>query len=231
MAASMPLATSPFTALRASGRLIVSNAVLPLTSYSTICRASRPAATFPNLRIPVLDLDGTLIDSDEALLQPFLDLGVPRDKVTFGLLLEEECALLGIDVQDYLDRYDTDLAQPYPGVEELVAALDRWAIFSNKEPRSGHAELARLGWEPTVARFSDHETGPKELAPVLHALGVEPADIVVVGDTDHDRRAAAALSAPFALAGWNPRVKPLSGEAVLSQPADVLDLLVASPGA
>jgi HAD superfamily hydrolase (TIGR01549 family) len=172
-------------------------------------------------RVPVFDLDGTLLDSDAALVAPFVALGVAEAAVTFGHVLAEECARLGISVEDYLDLYDPTLAQPFPGVEEMLASLDRWAVCSNKHPRSGRDELRRLGWEPEVALFADAFDGPKRLEPVLEALGLGPDRIVVIGDTSHDRALAHGAGVPFGLAGWNPRARPETGDVVLRRPADV----------
>ena len=46
--------------------------------------------------VPIFDLDGTLIDSDAALVAPFVALGVPREAVTFGHVLQDECDRLGL---------------------------------------------------------------------------------------------------------------------------------------
>jgi phosphoglycolate phosphatase-like HAD superfamily hydrolase len=178
-------------------------------------------------RIPVFDLDGTLIDSDEALVQPFLELGIARHDITFGLPAEQACVELGLSIDDYVRLYDEDVVLPFDGAEELVASLDRWAVCSNKHPVSAAGELARLGWKPEVALFTDAFEGrPKELEPVLRLLGVGAADIVFIGDTDHDRRCAEEVDAAFAWAGWNPRCAERSPEGVvLGHPLDVLDLL------
>lgn len=174
------------------------------------------------MKVPVFDLDGTLLDSDEALVQAFVTLGVARDAVTFGHVVADECRRLGIDVDDYLDAYDTSLAQPFPGVAELVASLGTWAVCSNKVGTKAAAELGRLGWRPDVALFTEAFDGPKQLQPVLDALGAGPTGIVFVGDTDHDRQCAVAVGAPFALAGWNPRAVPAPGDIVLERPGDLL---------
>jgi HAD superfamily hydrolase (TIGR01549 family) len=177
--------------------------------------------------IVVFDLDGTLVDSDEALAAPFVALGVPRSAVTFGHVLADECNRLGISLDDYLGLYDPGAAAPFPGVPEMLARLDRWAVCSNKHPRSGRAELARLGWQPEVALFSDaFGGGPKALGPVLAALGAPPpASVVFVGDTAHDRGCARDVGCRFALAGWNARAQPQDGDIVLAEPADVLALV------
>ncbi|MDQ1404055.1 MAG: N-acetyl-D-muramate 6-phosphate phosphatase [Actinomycetota bacterium] len=173
----------------------------------------------------VFDVDGTLLDSDAALLEPFLALGVPAAEVTFGHVLADECARLGIDVADYLAAYRIGQAEPYPGVPEVVARLDRWAVCSNKDGPAGRAELDFWGWHPTVALFADDFGGPKQLGPVLEALGVIGDEVLFVGDTAHDRTCATASGAGFALAGWNPRAVPVAGDIVLDRPADVLGLL------
>ena len=179
------------------------------------------------LKLPVFDLDGTLLDSDEALVAPFVALGVPREEVTFGHLLDDECARLGLDPARYLELYDAGVARPYPGVDDLVTRLDRWAVCSNKHAGAGRDELARLGWRPDVALFSDAFGGTgKRLGPVLDALGVEPDDIVFVGDTSHDRACATEVGCRFALAGWNARASAEPGDLVLRQPLDLLPALV-----
>lgn len=149
-------------------------------------------------------------------------LGVPPEKVTFGHVISQECDRLGIDLELYLEEYDITAAQPFDGVVELVAALERWAVCSNKHPRSGRAELQRLAWEPDVALFADAFDGPKSLPPVLDALGLEPTDVVFIGDTAHDRAAASAAGVPFGIATWNPRATVEPGDVVLRTPADVL---------
>ncbi len=175
--------------------------------------------------IPVFDLDGTLLDSDAALVEPFLALGVPREDVTFGHTLEDECRRLGIELDAYLDQYDDTVAEPFAGVTDLVGTLDQWAVCSNKHPRSGRAELARLGWTPDVALFADAFGGPKQLGPVLDALGLAAERVLFVGDTAHDRRCAVTVGCPFVLAGWNARSVADPGDLVAATPADVVTFL------
>ena len=176
-------------------------------------------------RIAVCDLDGTLLDSDAALAAAFVALGVAPEEITYGHVLAEECARFGLDVQGYIDAYDTTAARPFTGVIELVDMLTTWAVCSNKHPDSGRAELTRLGWSPDVSLFADAFDGPKSLPPVLEILGVDADRIVFLGDTAHDRRCAREVGAVFALAGWNRRAQPEAGDLVLHHPLELLALL------
>lgn len=180
----------------------------------------------PAFDVIVFDLDGTLLDSDEALAAPFVALGVPREAVTFGHVFADECARLGIAMDDYIDRYDVTATQPFPGVAEVIATLERWAVCSNKVRGAATAELERLGWRPEVALFADDFAGlPKSLPPVLDRLNAPLRDVLFVGDTAHDRACAADVGVAFALAGWNPRAEPMRGDLVLREPAELLRLL------
>lgn len=178
--------------------------------------------------VPIFDLDGTLLDSDEALVAAFVALGVDRRCITFGEPVAEACARLGVDVADYVAGYDSAMAHPFPGVDELLGGLDRWAVCSNKDPGAGAADLARWRWQPEVALFTDaFGGGPKRLDPVLAALGLTAGDVVYVGDSEHDRVTAAAAGCLFLIAGWNPRANGLTGGVRLATPQDVVGWLTA----
>ena len=176
-------------------------------------------------RTCIFDLDGTLLDSDEALVAPFLALGVPREAITFGHVLAEECRRLGLLVEEYLAHYDTAAARAYPGVDAVLDRLPRWGVCSNKHGPTGRAELARLGWAPEVAFFADDFGGPKGLGPVLEAMAVAPDTVLFVGDTGHDRTCARQAGTGFAWAGWNPRSQPEAGDLVLDRPERLLALV------
>lgn len=177
-------------------------------------------------RVPVFDLDGTLLDSDAALVAPFVALGVPAERVGFGMTLAEACAHLGVSMDDYLANYEADSVSPFLGIEQMLSELDRWAVFSNKLAAAGHQDLTRLGWQPDVALFFESFGASKSLGPVLDALGLGVDDIICIGDSEHDRDCARSVGATFLLAGWNPRAVPAEGDIVITDPREVLEVLV-----
>ncbi len=182
-------------------------------------------AEMPEPRFAICDLDGTLIDSDAALVNAFVALGVTRSEISFGHVIADECLRLGISLGDYVHAYDTEAAKPFPGVDELIGVLDDWAICSNKHVESGTAELTRLAWRPRAAMFADAFNGPKRLAPLLEALHLDPSRVVFVGDTDHDRTCAHEAGVDFALAAWNPRAVERVGDIALKHPSDLIEVL------
>lgn len=178
--------------------------------------------------MPLFDFDGTLVDSDVALTAPWHALGVDPAIVPLGLPLVEACARAGVTVHAYLEHYDARATLPFAGVPDLIAALDRWGLASNKERTSGRRELERLGWMPDAALFSDDFGGrEKELRPLLDAMDLDADQAVFVGDTHHDRACARVAGVRFAVAGWNARARDAAepDDLVLERPVDVLDLL------
>jgi len=174
----------------------------------------------------IFDFDGTLVDSDAALVAPFVRLGVPRDEISFGHAIAEECDRLGLLLDAYVEAYDEQTVRPFPGVGEMVSGLGRWAICSNKHPVSASAELARLGWRPELAVYSDHfGWAHKRLGPVLDAMGLQASQVAMVGDSSGDLQCAQEVGCPMIWAGWNPRVAAAAPEGiVLRHPSELLDL-------
>ncbi len=184
------------------------------------------AALVATVEAIVFDFDGTLVDSDDALVDAFVHLGVPVGEISFGHAVAEECDRLGISLDAYVGAYDDRIVRPFPGVAEVVSRLGRWALCSNKHPRSGIAELTRLGWAPEVAMFADaFGWRHKALEPVLEHLGLRSDQVVMVGDSAGDLEVAADVGCRYVWAGWNPRVRAARPDGiVLAEPTEILDL-------
>lgn len=181
----------------------------------------------PRPSLVVFDFDGTLVDSDEALLVPFDQLGVDRSEVVMGSAVAQECDRLGISMDAYVAAYDTDVVEPYDGIEAMLDAIPRWAVLSNKHPDPAISELDRLGWEPDALMCADaFGWEHKSLVPMLDALGTTADEVVMVGDSEGDLRCAKEVGCRFIWAGWNSRVERASpsGE-VAGTPSELLSAL------
>jgi len=169
----------------------------------------------------VFDWDGTLIDSAGAIVECIqqaardLGLAVPdreRASHVIGLGLHESLrhAVPELPQQrtlefvasyrrEFLARED-DL-RPFPGVVELLDALrargHALAVATGKSRRGLERALDARGLRPYFAasRCAD-ESAPKPHPAMLHellqALDTAPAQALMVGDTSHDLRMAAA---------------------------------------
>lgn len=174
----------------------------------------------PRVRVPervaavVFDLDGTLVDSFDAIAD-----GVNHARVSFGLpplpvatirsrvgrgaptLLAET---VGEDrVEDGLRLFGERYAETYlggtralPGVDETLASLRaggiRLAVASNKPGRFTEGLVRHFGWDRFVDAIESPETAgaakpdPAMIGKALDALGADPEDSLYVGDMPLD---------------------------------------------
>lgn len=172
----------------------------------------------------VFDWDGTLIDSTaaitEAIRSSAADLGLPvpsRERAShvigLGLLDAIHYAVPELPrarVPEFVERYrhhylkeDAGL-RPFEGIPELLAELSTLgatlAIATGKSRAGLNRALAQTEWTRhfTTTRCAD-EGAPKPdpwmLRDICEEVGVEPARAVMIGDTTHDLRMAAAAGA------------------------------------
>jgi len=207
----------------------------------------------------LFDLDGTLLDtigdiadSMNAVLAgggyPQHDLQAYKRFVGDGIQALVERALPGdhrseAEISDGLARMGEEYqrrwnqkSRPYPGIAELLAALEQRgipkAVFSNKPHRFAVAcvdELLKpwkfdavLGVSATTPRKPD-PTGALRIA---EQLSIEPAGFVYVGDTNTDMRTAAAAGMDRVGVSWGFRetaeLLRSGAQRILMQPLDLL---------
>lgn len=129
--------------------------------------------------------------------------------------------------------------RPYEGVPELLDALAglglRMAVLSNKPHEATTVLVARLldrwNFDPV---FGERQGVPRKPDPAaaLEAaalLGLEPGDVLYVGDTPTDVATALAAGMPLVAAAWGFRdedeLRAAGATRVARVPADVLDAL------
>ncbi len=192
---------------------------------------SAPAAP---LRTVLLDLDGTLIDSEELILASYRHTlrthrgEAPPDAAwleTMGQPLEAQLRDFAADeaevramtetYREHNDRVHDDLLRGFPGVREAVEELRdrglRLGIVTSKRRDKTLRGLEACGypldWFASVVTASDLEDHKPDPAPVrmaLEEMGEEPDRALFAGDSIHDLRAGRAAGVRTAAALWGP---------------------------
>lgn len=199
----------------------------------------------------VFDQDGTLIDTyipgpyaysvavgrpvSPEELDKVLHLGAARNLVS---------ALLGREATDEDDdRFHAALAEatakiePYAGIVDLLTALKHRGIpagvATNSDSRSAGVMLGTHGLDAyfTAIATVDRVNGvpkpePDVILLVVRELGLEPAEVLFVGDSATDMAASRAAGTVSVAAGWgNQAGKITTYDHWVNTPMDVLDLL------
>jgi len=97
-------------------------------------------------------------------------------------------------------------ARPFPGADRLVRRFGaRIGLVTNAPRRYAGPLVAHLGWRFAVICDGDgpRKPDPTPLRIAGERLGCLPHEILYVGDSDVDRRAAAAAGTRFATVPWS----------------------------
>ncbi|MDX6592139.1 MAG: pyrophosphatase PpaX [Gaiellales bacterium] len=181
-------------------------------------------------RIWLFDFDGTLVDSEELILDSFrhataavLGAVPPDDVLRSGIgrtLVQQAEELAGERAQELFDVYvehnrmrHPELLRVFPGVPEMLERLHasgaRLGVVTAKirptlELGFEHARLDTSLFDVIVAKedTESHKPEPEPLLLALRLLGAEPADAIYVGDSPFDIQAAHAAGVAAAAAAW-----------------------------
>lgn len=212
------------------------------------------------IRLVAFDLDGTLVDSRRDIADAVNDLIVERGALALAeeaigrmvgdgasVLVARAFSAAGLTYDDsaldrFLALYDARLlghTRPYPGVVDLLAALESratLAVLTNKPiaPTRQILEglgLARwftpervLGGDGPLARKPD----PAGLLRLAAEAGATPGEVLMVGDSVVDWRTARAAGSRACLVRWGigfeaiPQADLTADDVVIDAPHDLL---------
>jgi HAD superfamily hydrolase (TIGR01509 family) len=173
------------------------------------------------VRAVLLDMDGTLVDSDAAVERAWVawagEFGVdpaaalaiahgsPAESTVHRLLAELDTDAVAAAAQRQLDLQYDDLVDVVaaPGAGELLGTLDTlglpWAVVTSADARLAKARLDAVGIDPPALVTSEDvragKPDPEGYLLAARRLGVAPAACLVVEDSEPGLAAGRAAGA------------------------------------
>ena len=201
----------------------------------------------------LFDIDGTLIDTEEAILRSLQDTvremlhkDIGKQELKFALGIPGSVTLrkLGItDTERANDRWNEHLLKYksrirlFDGIPELLDSLKangcKLGIVTSKTRNEYTADFAApfalSGYFSTVICVEDAarpKPYPDPLLTYLNAARIHAEDALYIGDTLYDCQCAQNAGVDFGLAAWgNAATQEIPADYIFKRPADVQFLL------
>ena len=199
----------------------------------------------------IFDIDGTLLDTEEAILRSLQDtlsdmLGeeVPRKELTFALGIPGEAALQTLGITDtkranaqwnlHLRKYK-QLIRLFDGVPELLKRLKEagcsLGIVTSKDRKEYATDFLPFGiggyFDVTICveDAPRPKPSPDPLLAYLSQAVAKAENTLYIGDTNYDRLCAEQAGVDFGYALWgNPRTNVIPAKYTFSEPLEILKL-------
>ncbi len=199
----------------------------------------------------VFDVDGTLVDTERAVLCSLRDTlaqvtgqRAEAEELTFALGIPGEDALRLLQVRDIpaaLALWDQrmeayrDMIRVFEGVEELLRGLQETGyglgVVTSKTREEFAHDLA--GFE--IVQYFDcvvcaddtvrHKPDSEPLLYYLEQTGCQGDELLYIGDSVYDRQCAAGAGTAFGLAGWGAQ-PGVSAPLIFSTPQQAAQILI-----
>ncbi len=200
----------------------------------------------------IFDVDGTLIDTEEAILNSLQKVlraegrAYSQDELRFALGIPGMDTLKQLEIDDAERVLATwsetvlefsDTVRLFQGAQEVVTQLAdrplRLGIVTSKTKQEVRDEFDPFGLShhfDCIVSASDtvkHKPHPDPLLLCLETLGAPKEGALYIGDSIYDMQCAHSAGIPFALALWGSKTTaPFdAAEYILNEPMDVLKLL------
>jgi pyrophosphatase PpaX len=183
------------------------------------------------LKCVIFDMDGTLTQTNRLIFDSFNYIAMKYEgkeyterEITAMFGPPEEGALLNIvgtkhirqAMKEYLEFYSenhNDLARLYPGIKEVVSDLKsrgvHVALFTGKGIDTTTITLAKFGLTPffdyvvTGSDVTNHKPSAEGIRKILAHFGLQPEDVLMVGDAVPDVKASHEAGVKIAAVLWD----------------------------
>ena len=198
----------------------------------------------------VFDIDGTLIDTEYAVLRSLQETvrvlsgrEIPYSELTFALGITGADALKKLDIKNIsyaaelwnknMRKY-ADTVKVFDGITELLKNLLRldceMGIVTSKTREEFKQDFSHFNishYFKTIVCADDTQRHKPNAAPLLKYLEISKADCrqtLYIGDSKYDSMCAEDAGIDFALAVWGSRQTSIKADYFLKNPMDLLSL-------
>ena len=196
----------------------------------------------------VFDVDGTLLDSEQAVLQSMQDVlfevtgrKFPFEELTFALGITGADALERLRIEDIpgvLHRWEVilheyaDMQGVYAGIEQLLRVLSEGGcslgIATSRKRVAYDHDFARFDisrYFSVVICADDTKTHKPTAGPLLKYMEITGADrgeVLYIGDSVYDSKCAENAGVDFALAVWGSHTQTTKAAYYLHEPMELM---------
>lgn len=199
----------------------------------------------------IFDIDGTLMDTEKAILcalQKLLktekNLSYKKEELQFVLGIPGQEALKLLNAQDisdfsgkwnyYLKDYVSHI-RIFPEIEKTLLKLHQAGIKTGIVTSKTKQEFANdftpfglnhyFGYVVCADDTKLHKPNPEPLLKCLNMASEFPQNAIYIGDTIYDKQCADSANVDFALALWGAHNKAIEAKYRLSDPSEILNIL------
>ena len=199
----------------------------------------------------VFDIDGTLLDTEYAVLhslqdtlREMSDMDIPISDLTFclGITGADALEILKIpDKETVLSRWEKNLSgyqdtiRIFPGITRLLDALSargyELGIITSKTKKEFEEEFCSSGIRDYFHHVvcsddtTEHKPSPAPIQKSMEISGTAPSQLLYIGDTAYDKKCSEGAGADFALAVWGNSSGNVIAKYALERPSDLLNYL------
>ncbi len=196
----------------------------------------------------VFDVDGTLIDTEYAVLHSLKNLlkeeynrDYKIEELEFALGITGEAAIKQLEISDIertvdlwndkLNKYKESVCV-FNGIEELLKVLSqnhKLGIVTSKTKEEFEEEVTHFGLNKYFGVIicaddtEKHKPNPKPLLKYMELANAKNKETIYIGDSIYDMQCAKASKVDFAFAKWGNKRQNIEAKYTLSQPSELFN--------